>query len=397
MQQVLYIIEWVLFVYLAIQVGYLLFFSLAGKIMPIKKIPATTYINRIRVFIPAYKENIDVVDTVLQAINHDYPADKFEVVVIAGSLSDSTLNALEQLPVSIVDVKFDENTKGEALKQAVEKTAGDVADIVVVLDADNIMAPGFLHTVNNAFEAGYEVMQGHYTAKDTSTPFAFLDACTEEINNHIFSRGHVAAGLPSTLIGSGMAFNWYLFNLLLKNVDETAGEDKQMEFAVIRDRYDIAFLDGAYVYNRRVASKEVISSKYSNRFNMQIAFLKKYFIEGWRQLLKGNIAFFDTVFQTYLLPRVMLVGLVTLWTLVGLLFMKNWWIADVMLLSSLALSLLLGIPARWYDKRLLLAFVQIPMTTISFTKALLNIGLVKSQIMPTPLSETAAPKWMDKT
>ncbi len=392
MQQVINIIEWVLFIYLAIQVGYLLFFSLAGKIAAVKKIPATTYFNRIRVFIPGYKEDNVIIDTALQAVNHNYPVDKFEVVVIADSFSDSTLKALKQLPVSILQVKFDKSTKGKALQQAVEKTGSDAADIAVVLDADNIMAPGFLHAVNNAFEAGYEVMQGHRTAKDPATPFALLDACTEEINNHIFRRGHVAAGLPSALIGSGMAFNWYLFELLLKNVGETAGEDKQMEFAIIRDRYDIAFLDGVYVYDEKVARKEVFSKQRSRWIAVQIEFLTKYFIEGWRQLLKGNIAFFDKVFQTYLLPRVMLVGLVTLWTLAGLLFMKNWWIADMVLLCSLALSLLMGIPAKWYNKKLLLAFVQIPMAMVSFIKAILNIGLAKTQFIHTPHGDAAMQK-----
>ena len=145
------------------------------------------------------------------------------------------------------------------------------------------------------------------------TPFALLDACTEEINNHIFRRGHVAVGLPSALIGSGMAFNWQLFISLLKDIGETSGEDKELEFRLVRLKKRVAFLDGQYVYDEKVAKTEVFSQQRSRWLATQVEFFEKYFMEGWVQLFKGNIAFFNKVFQTYLFPRVMLVGALGLW------------------------------------------------------------------------------------
>ncbi len=77
------------------------------------------------------------------------------------------------------------------------------------------MAKGFLNEVNVAFDLGAKVVQAHRTAKNLNTPFAFLDACNEEINNHIYRKGHAAIGLSPALIGSGMAFEYnYLHNLL---------------------------------------------------------------------------------------------------------------------------------------------------------------------------------------
>ena len=200
------------------------------------------------------------------------------------------------------------STKGKALQKALEHTIDAPVDIVLILDADNHMANGFLHAVNNAFEQGYQVVQGHRTAKNMETSFGLLDACTEEIGNHIFRRGHVAVGLPSALIGSGMAFDWQLFIALLKDIGETSGEDKELEFRLVRQGKKIAFLDRVYVYDEKVTKKEVFKNQRSRWLAVQIEFSKKYFVEGWVQLFKGNIAFFNKTFQTYLLPRVMLVA-----------------------------------------------------------------------------------------
>ena len=78
-------------------------------------------------------------------------------------------------------------------------------EIVMILDADNIMAPGCLEKVNAAFHAGL-AMQCHRTAKNKNTPVALLDAMSEEININLFRRGPSVAGLSAAPIGPGMAF-----------------------------------------------------------------------------------------------------------------------------------------------------------------------------------------------
>jgi cellulose synthase/poly-beta-1,6-N-acetylglucosamine synthase-like glycosyltransferase len=294
------------------------------------------------------------------------------------------------MPLKVVEVQFEKSTKGKALQKAIEATQHDPVDILLILDADNQMAPGFLHAVNNAFEAGYRVVQGHRTAQKMQTAFAYLDACTEEINNHIFRRGHVAAGLPSALIGSGMAFEWPLFVDLLKDIGETSGEDKEVEFRVVRQRIDVAFLDGEYVYDEKVARNDVFSKQRSRWLATQVEFFEKYFIEGWILLLKGNVAFFNKVFQTYLLPRVMLVAVMGAWLLFSLVFAQQFLIFSIGLTLALVFSLLWGIPSRWYNKQLLSAILQIPGAFLSMLTAMLHIGKARKQFIHTPHGEHVA-------
>lgn len=382
--QIITIFETIILAYLSIQVFYLLFFALAGKFSNKKDFPKAQKLRKIRIFIPGYKEDAVIIATAKDAIKQDYPKELFEVVIIADSFSEATLSTLKSLPIKVVEVSFEKSTKGKALQKAIEATAIAPVDIVVILDADNHMIQGFLHAVNDAYEQGYQVIQGHRTAKDFKTPFALLDACTEEINNNIFRRGHVAVGLPSALIGSGMAFDWNLFVNYLKDIGDTSGEDKELEFRIIRDKKDVAFLDKKYVLDEKVAKTDVFSQQRSRWLAMQVEFLEKYFIEGWFQLFKGNIAFFNKVFQTYLFPRVMLVAVMVLWLIVSFVFSSEHLNYSIGLFLALAFSLLLSIPSKWYNKQLLMAFLQIPGAIISMLKAMFKIGKARKQFIHTP-------------
>jgi len=100
--------------------------------------------------------------------------------------------------------------------------------MVVILDADNLMAKDFLKRMNLGFANGFKVIQGHRIAKNSDTSFALLDGISEEINNHIFRQGHRAAGLSSALIGSAMGFEYVLFKRFMIDIDAIGGFDKEL-------------------------------------------------------------------------------------------------------------------------------------------------------------------------
>ena len=381
------IVQYFLLGNFTLQVAYLLFFSIAGKISRKKLYPKAKILRHIRIFIPAFKEDGVIIETAKNARAQRYPQALYEVIVIADSLKETTINTLKSLPVQVQEVSFEKSTKGKALQKAVELTAINPVDIVVIIDADNHLVSDFLHAVNNAFEDGYLVVQGHRTAKNPQTSFAFLDACTEQINNHIFRRGHVAVGLPSARIGSGMAFEWNLFATLIKDIGETSGEDKELEFNIAKNKIDIAFLDGVFVYDEKVAKPVVFTRQRSRWLASQLEFLRKYFLEGFYQLFKGNIAFFNKVFQTYLLPRVLLIGILFVWIFWVMLFSKQFLWYSVTLFFGLILALLLGIPYKWYNKQLLTAILQIPFALLAIVKALFNIKKAKNNFFHTPHGE----------
>jgi cellulose synthase/poly-beta-1,6-N-acetylglucosamine synthase-like glycosyltransferase len=204
------VLEAIVFFYFFIAALYFSIFSISGlfsyKIGPKKDNKTRSF----AVLIPGYKEDAVIIDVAKQALNQDYPASLFEVIIIADSFQQSTLDELRKLPIRVVEVSFEKSSKSRALNKTMS-ILPDTFDAVIILDADNIMATDFITRMNNALSSGFVAIQGHRMAKNRNTAFAVLDSVSEEINNHIFRKGHRVIGLSSALIGSGMAFEYAIF------------------------------------------------------------------------------------------------------------------------------------------------------------------------------------------
>ena len=81
---------------------------------------------------------------------------------------------------------------------------------------------------------------------------AVLDAISEEINNHIFRKGHRVLGLSSAIIGSGMAFRYNYFKNLMLTVTAVGGFDKEIELKMLKEGRTIEYLDDAVVLDEKV-------------------------------------------------------------------------------------------------------------------------------------------------
>ena len=90
LEQVLLIFDWILYVLFAINVLYLLVYSLASlRRHPDKPVLAKEH-KRFALLIAAYKEDTVIIDTVQACLAQDYPSDKYDVVVISDHMQPST-------------------------------------------------------------------------------------------------------------------------------------------------------------------------------------------------------------------------------------------------------------------------------------------------------------------
>nr|GEZ99067.1 hypothetical protein [Tanacetum cinerariifolium] len=319
-----------------------------------------------------HKESVSVVilQTAPLAQRHTY-AGLAQVLVIADGLQSSTVHSLRQQGIEVLEVSFERSTKGKALRAALATPPASAYDVAVVLDVDNIMAPDFLQHINQAFMAGYRVVQGHRTAKNFDSPFAVLDACNEEINNHIYRQGHASLGMSAALIGSGMAFEYRFLHQLLEDIGDTSGEDKEMDFRILKAGLKIGYLPHAYVYDEKIPNAEAFTTQRTRWIAAQIEFLQKYFWEGPYQLIRGNVEFFDKVLQTLLVPRMLLLGLLGTLIVLALLGLPGpsalYWAA---LLAGTAGALLLSLPAKLYNWQVARALWHLPLALISMVIAL---------------------------
>lgn len=374
----------VLFFYLFVSNFYFFVFGLAYALSSKKRTPIDAgKKHRIAVFIPSYKEDEVIVHVAKKALEQNYDSNHFRVAVIADSLQDETLEKLYALPIETVVVSFEKSTKSKALRAGMAKL-GNKYDIAVVLDADNIMAPDFLDKINTAFADGYQVVQGHRVAKNVDSNFAVLDAASEEINNSIFRKGHRVLGLPSALIGSGMAFNYQLFRDFMANVNAVGGFDKELELRLTREKVAIEYLEDALVYDEKISEKGAFENQRKRWLSAQLVYFQRFFLKALGQLLsKANLGFFDKAIQMILPPRVMSLGLsLLLWAAaaINFLFFQEqlslsfasflWWHIN---LACIVLALSLALPVRMYNNQLLKAALSLPSAILSMFAILFKL------------------------
>ncbi|QCR22501.1 glycosyltransferase family 2 protein [Pontibacter sp. SGAir0037] len=374
-------------VYLLLNCCYLLFFALAGHIKrkPFPKLAAVTAYRKFCILIPAYKEDVVVLESSRAAVEHAYRG-VADVFVIADGLKASTIQKLQEQGAGVIEVNFERSTKGKAMLHALSVLPADEYDVALVLDVDNMMSDQLLEEINLAYEAGYKVVQAHRTAKNKDTAFAYLDTCNEEINNHIYRKGHFAVGLSSALIGSGMAFDYSYLKKLLTGIGETVGEDKELDFRIARDQVKICYLNETYVYDEKIENAKVFTQQRTRWIAAQLEFMKKYAGEGFVQLFKfGNFEFFNKVMQAFLVPRMLLIGVLGIFFLFSFLIPfgppTSFWFSLLALLSA---TLFISLPARLYSKDLLKAMVRLPYAVLCMCIALFRINKTKASFLPTP-------------
>jgi len=374
------------FIYLGIYSLYLFIFSVVGKLI-IKKVPpvATAY-SKFVIYICAYKEDAIILNSAAQALTIDYPKDKFHVCVIADSMQPETILKLKEMPLQVVEVVFESSTKSKALHKAIENTFEDF-DAAVVFDIDNIAAPDYLNHINDYLHGGDRVIQGHRVAKNTETPVAVLDAISEEINNHIFRKAQRVFNLSAAIIGSGMALEYRLFKETMAQIDAVGGFDKEMGLVLTRQNIHVAYADAALVYDEKVSNPEVFKKQRRRWLSAQFNLLKTYGLTGFTELFKrGNFDYFNEIYQTAILPRILMLGLMPFMLLVSLILPgvgPSW----QMWLTATALcyiGILVAVPGKFFNSKLLGAVLKIPLIFFAMLALLFKLKGANKKFIHTP-------------
>jgi len=373
------IIQYILLVAPALAVLYIFIFAVAGLFYRQKGYPGTAVQRRIAVLIPGYREDEVIIETASDALLQNYPSNLYDVIIIADSFSPGTLEYLRGMTVKVIEVSFEKSTKSKALNKAMEQLP-ETYDIAVILDADNLMEPDFLSKVNSVFEGPVNAVQGHRTAKNMNTRLAILDAASEEINNHIFRKGHRALGLSSAIIGSGMAFRYLFFRDLMSDIKAVGGFDKEIELKMLRNGHLIEYLDDAWVYDEKVQKEEVFSNQRRRWLSAQFYYFRKDFLRALKDLLvHGNIDYFDKAIQFIQPPRILLLGAVLF---LGLVFIPvdflifknmNLGILWCILLAACLVSFLFSLPRSFYNKHTITALAGLPKGILLMFLSLLKI------------------------
>ena len=194
-----------------------------------------------------------------------WPADKMEIVVIADNCTDDTAAIASAHATVLVRDIPDIRGKGQALHWAVEthlRVWPRPFDAVIVIDADSIVNPGFLHAMQAVLAGGDPVAQAHDTVWNvrdswrTSLMFAGFSAI-----NYLRPLGRSAFGWSAGLKGNGMCFSR---EVLLKygHPAGSVAEDLEQGMRYLADGIKVAFVPGAVVRAKMpVGAKAAVSQR----------------------------------------------------------------------------------------------------------------------------------------
>ncbi len=338
----LYIVDWTLFAIAAITVFYMLVYTIAALFLRRGDIPKSKYQNRFIILIPSYK-NSSVEQTVMSALAQSYPQRLFDITVISDHNTEITNFHLAQQPVTLLTPNFETSTKAKSLQLAINNLPQfKIYDIVVILDAGNIIENDFLERMNDAMEtAGTKAIQAHRLSRNRDTAAARMDAIFEEINNTIFRRGHIALGLSAAIAGSGMAFDFNWFKTNIMNTKAT-WEDKELEALLMRQHIYVDYFDDIYVFDEKTRN--------ATDFNRQRGrWIKTQIFSALHNVKYLPVAIFnqhydwaDKIIQWLLLPRMILMALIigmgVILPFVYLTLALKWWglFAAVLLVFAMA-------------------------------------------------------------
>lgn len=383
----MYIIEIILLSYFGYVSLYSFILSTAGLFYKTLRAPEARRLRKVAVLIPAYKEDQVITGVAEQALQQNYPADFFDVIVIADSLKASTVQKLKALPIKVIEVSFEKSTKVKALNRAMQ-VIGDNYDCALILDADNVMERDFIRKMNNLFELGFLAIQATRDPKNENTSMALLDGLSETINNFIYRQGNVTLGLSASLNGSGMMFDYGIYKEIMSRMDSIGGFDRELELRLIQHGIKVHFAKDVIVYDEKVANPEVFESQRKRWISSHFFYLRKYFKEGWQELFRGSFSFFNSsVLRNVQLPRLLNLGLLCLLIVLTAIFsqylvISAWvWIA---LLGINILAMVFAIPKRFYNRNLLKSVLLVPSLFLKMFLLLFKLKGANKSFIHTP-------------
>ena len=208
--------------------------------------------TRIAAVIPARNESAVIGGLVDSLLRQDYPRELLDIYVVPNNCSDDTEAAALRAGAKLLSCPEPVSRKGDVLRQAfAQLSATGRYDAYCVFDADNLVDPGFMRSVNNAVRAGYDAAQGF---RDSKNPFDSWVAGGTSIfywfMSRVFNESRARLGLSCHLNGTGFMLTDRLARRLGWNT-HTLTEDLEFTGQCALNDCRIGWMPEAVVYDEQ--------------------------------------------------------------------------------------------------------------------------------------------------
>lgn len=225
-----------------------------GKMEIASDVPFAT--TKFLVVIPAHNESSGLTATVQSVLHQNYPHAR--CVVIADNCTDDTAEMAAAAGAHDVFVRTDPDNrgKGHALTWAFDVSKQLAWDAACVIDADSVIAPGFLAALDASFRQGHSAIQARYDfvpAADNKNWLQQFTAVSKAGENSFIYRPREVLGLPQLLMGNGFS----VLRPVLEQVPWTAHsivEDAEYAIALGRNGIAVHYQEQARLWSRQATT-----------------------------------------------------------------------------------------------------------------------------------------------
>ncbi|MBO9540912.1 glycosyltransferase [bacterium] len=313
---------------------------------------------RLAVLVAAHDEAAVIGACLSRLREQEYPAERVATWVVADRCADATAGLARAAGATVFEREDGTPSKGAALAWLWERLgeAREGFDAVVVLDADNEVAPDFLAEMGRALASGAKVVQGQRIAKNPQHSAASaLDGLAEALHHRVVAAGLSWWGFSTSLSGSGVAYERRVFERLIASTT-TQVEDCEYQLRLLGWGVAIRSAPGATVFDEKIHDFEAMARQRSRWIQGKLRLFARH-LPGlvWGAMNGRREAFEGLGFVATSLPRSVLVVLLGLGLLAGAVGVPGvlpwpWWLGGMGLFGLHVASglVIAGVnPAEW--------------------------------------------------
>jgi len=233
----------------ALPLGYLLLLALASaRSASLPAISGRQPSNRFVITIPAHDEASVITATVQRMRALTYPADLFDIHVVADHCADNTAILARQAGAFAHERNEGPRTgKGAALSWLFRRVLDDSCDAIVIFDSDTRVDPDFLRIMDARLAQGDQVIQGqHIISNPESGWFPALTWAMFLIDNRFQNLGRSNLGWSAKHMGDSICFRADVLRKV--GWGEGLTEDYQLRQRLLLEGIKIAYEPAAKGY-----------------------------------------------------------------------------------------------------------------------------------------------------
>jgi cellulose synthase/poly-beta-1,6-N-acetylglucosamine synthase-like glycosyltransferase len=330
------------------------------------------------IIITAHQEDLFIFPLVDSVLKQAYG--KFRVYIVADDMEAATL-AFDDPRITVLKPQPALHSKIKSIHYALDQFVRK-HDAVIILDADNLIHPSFLLTINNYFRKGYKVVQPDFRPKNINTLYARMDAIGDMFNFFIEREARWRLNLSAAIWGSGVAIDYDLYREV-KYSDFLGGFDKKLQSHLVQRVDRIAFAPDAILFDEKIVSGKSLEKQRTRWISAYFKYFTESMVICWQGIRRMNFNLIFFGINVLRPPLFIVLGGGMLCTAIAFFVSLPLFYTWLFVWLSFFLSFAVIVLVRGKDVRFLRTLFLIPLFALRQIAALLKISKAKKSFLKT--------------